>query len=110
MTHIRISRCLMHILLDMKTLERESFRAMDYVPYARVLGFRKNSTPLLSAIKENSSIPLITKLADAKEILSEDAYAMLQEDLRVNQIYQSVRALKNGGTMENEYRTPIVIV
>jgi len=110
MTHTRINRCLMHILLDMKNKTMEGFRAMDYVPYAKVLGFRKDSTPLLSAIKENSSIPLITKLADAKEILSEDAYAMLQEDLRVNQIYQSVRALKNGGTMENEYRTPIVIV
>jgi len=110
MTHTRISRCLMHILLDMKTQTTESFRAMDYVPYARVLGFRKDSTPLLSAIKEHSSIPLITKLADAKEILSEDAFGMLQEDLRINQIYQSVCALKNGGTIENEYRTPIVIV
>lgn len=110
MTHTRISRCLMHILLDMKTQTMESFRAMDYAPYARVLGFRKDSTPLLSAIKEHSSIPLITKLADAEEILSENAFEMLQQDLRINQIYQSVRASKNGSTMENEYRTPIVIV
>lgn len=110
MTHTRISRCLMHILLDMKTETMEKFRAMDYVPYARVLGFRKESTPMLSTIKENASVPLITKLADAEAILSKDAYWMLLEDLRINQIYQSVRALKNGGTMENEYRTPIVIV
>lgn len=110
MTHTRISRCLMHILLDITNETMESFRAMDYVPYARVLGFRKDSTPLLSAIKENASIPLITKLADAEGILSVDEYEMLLEDLRVNQIYQSVPALKNGGSMENEYRTQIVIV
>lgn len=110
MTHTRISRCLMHILLDMKTNALEEFKVPDYVPYARVLGFRKDSTSLLSAIKENASIPLITKLADAEGILSEDAYDMLQEDLRVNQIYQSVQALKNGTTIENEYRTQIVIV
>ncbi len=110
MTHTRISRCLMHILLDMKTENMEQYRAMDYIPYARVLGFRKESTPLLSAIKENSSIPLITKLADAEQILDEQAYGMLQEDIRINQIYQSVLALKNGGTMANEYRVPIVIV
>lgn len=110
MTHTRISRCLMHILLDMKTETMEKYLALDYIPYARVLGFRKESTPLLSAIKENSSIPLITKLADGESILDVNAYGILQEDIRINQIYQSVLALKNGGTMANEYRTPIVIV
>jgi len=110
MTHTRISRCLMHILLDMKTETIEKYSSFDYIPYARVLGFRKESTPLLSAIKENSSIPLITKLADAEKLLDDDAYGMLQEDIRINQIYQSVLALKNEVSMANEFRTPIVIV
>lgn len=110
MTYTRISRCLLHILLNMKTENMEVYRDMDYIPYARVLGFRKESTPLLSAIKANASIPLLTKLADAEGILNEQAYGMLQEDIRINQIYASVLAQKNGGTMTNEYRTPIVIV
>lgn len=109
-TYTRISRCLLHILLNMKTDTMEAYRAMDYIPYARVLGFCKNSTPLLSAIKKNSSIPLITKLADAEGLLNEQAYGMLQEDIRINQIYASVFAQKNGVTMMNEFRTPIVIV
>lgn len=109
-THTRISRCLMHILLDMKVDTMKTYCCSDYTPYARVLGFRKESTPLLSAIKENSTIPLITKLADAENILDANAYGMLQEDIRINQIYQSVLALKNETAMANEYRTPVVIV
>ncbi len=110
MTYTRISRCLLHILLNMKKTTMESYIAMDYAPYARVLGFRKDATPLLSAIKEHSSIPLITKLADAKGILSQDALAMLKQDIQRNSIYESTAALKVKRPMRNEYRTPIVIV
>lgn len=88
----------------------QSYRAMDYTPYARVLGFRKESTPLLTAIKANSSIPLITKLADAEKLLDADAFSMLREELRINQIYQCVSATKNACPMRNELSTPIVIV
>lgn len=109
-THTRISRCLLHILLNIKTETMEHYLAMDYTPYARILGFRRNSAPLLSAIKANSSIPLITKLADAEGILDKQAYVMLKEEIQINQIYQSMLAQKNNGMMANEFRTPIVIV
>lgn len=110
MTYTRISRCLLHILLDMTTEVMQNYREMDFIPYARVLGFRKDSTPLLSAIKANSSIPMVTKLADAENILDTKALGMLKEELRINQIYQSIAATQAGGTMRNEYSTPIVIV
>jgi len=110
MTYTRISRCLLHILLNMKKCSMENYISMDYVPYARVLGFRKDATPLLSAIKEHSSIPLITKLADAQDILSEAALSMLEQDIKMNSIYESTAALKAKRSIKNEYRTPIVIV
>lgn len=109
-TYTRISRCLLHILLNMKETTMQRYREMDYTPYARVLGFRKESVPLLTAIKENSSIPLITKLADAEKLLNGKAYAMLKEELRINQIYQCVVATRNACPIKNELRTPIVIV
>ena len=71
MTYNRISRCLLHILLDITKADMDMGRAMDYVPYARILGFRKGSEPLLSAIKEKSSIPLVSKLADAEDLLED---------------------------------------
>uniref|UniRef100_UPI0040569425 nucleotidyltransferase n=1 Tax=Acetatifactor sp. TaxID=1872090 RepID=UPI0040569425 len=110
MTYTRISRCLLHILLDMTTDTLQAYKEMDYIPYARVLGFRKESTPLLTATKANSSIPLITKLADAENILDKKSYAMLKDELRMNQIYQSAAATHSGTPMMNEFSTPIVIV
>ena len=109
-TYTRISRCLLHILLDIKAKDMEQYKAMDYVPYARVLGLRKDAAPLLSAIKEHSSIPLITKLADADHILSSDALEMLRKDIQISHIYNMVEAANAITPVRNEYRTPIVII
>lgn len=109
-TYTRISRCLLHILLNMKETTMQHYREMDYTPYARVLGFRKESIPLLTAIKENTSIPLITKLADADKLLNDKAYAMLKEELQINQVYQCVVATRNAYPMKNELSTPVVII
>ena len=54
-THSRIRRALCEILLDLK--EPEPIR------HVRVLGCRKNALPLLSAIAENGTIPLVTSLS-----------------------------------------------
>ena len=110
MTYTRISRCLFHILLNMTKEEFETCKSEDYISYARVLGFCKNATPLPTEIKKNSSIPLITSLADARQTLSADALRMLDQDILRNQIYLGHLALKNKKEMVNEYRTPIVIV
>ncbi len=109
-THTRLSRSLLHILLDIKTEDVERHKTMDYVPYARVLGLRKDATPLLSAIKEHSSIPLITKLADADNILDGAALEMLHRDIQVSHIYNAVEAGKCAASIRNEYRTPIVVI
>lgn len=110
MTYTRISRCLLHILLDMTKEEFETCKTLDYISYARVLGFRKDATSLLSEIKKNSSIPLVTSLADARQTLSTYALQMLDQDILRNQIYLGNLALKNKKEMVSEYRTPIVIV
>lgn len=109
-THTRVSRCLMHILLDMKADDWDAYKEHDYIPYARVLGFRKSAEPLLSAIKENASIPLITKLANADKILSAPALAMLKKDIARSNIYNSVAAAKSRQPMRNEYSTPIIVI
>lgn len=110
MTHTRISRCLLHILLNMTTETMHFYQNMDYTSYARVLGFRKDATPLMNTIKKNAGIPLVTKLADAGQYLPAEALAMLEDDISKNNIYESVLSLKSGQPMQNEYRTPIVII
>lgn len=119
-TYARISRILMHILLDIRTPEafRKPFGTRDLpVPYARLLGFRKASAPLLSAIKKSSSIPLVSKLADAPALLEkggsdrESPLSMLRQDVLASDIYESVFSRKyDRMTAVSEYRQSPVIV
>jgi predicted nucleotidyltransferase len=110
MTYSRISRSLIHILLNILKEDYENSLAMGAVPYARVLGFRSSAAPLLNAIKEHSSIPLVTKLADAEHLLSGAAIDFLKKDIYVSNIYASVATANSKQPMKNEYTTPLVII
>ena len=106
-TYARISRCLTHILLDIK---KDTFPRETRPGYARILGFRKDSEPLLSVIKSNSSIPMISKLADAPKILNQKDLAMLGKDIQASHIYNLVSACKYQNELKNEFTQKIIIV
>lgn len=93
LTYSRISRALFHILLDIK--EDDS---MQEISYARILGFKKDAADLLGILKEKSSIPIISKLADVPSI------ALLDKDIQCANLYAQV-----SGNFKNEYRQEIVI-
>lgn len=108
MTYTRISRCLLHILLNIRQDDVEFCRQLDYAPYARVLGMRRDAHELLRAIAEQSSIPLITKLADAEKSLDPKALHMLSQDILVSHIYRSVTPHSREKSVVSEYSIPIV--
>lgn len=108
MTHARISRCLAHILLDMKEETVQNYIKNGVTFYARMLGFRKKASPLMSALKENSSIPLISKLADASDNLDEIGQQMLNQDILCAHIYDALVADKFSSPMGNEYTRKII--
>lgn len=110
MTYTRISRCLLHIMLNIRKSDMEKAKDLGIIPYARVLGFKKSSSALLTKIKEQSTIPLITKLADAESLLDKAEYDMLRQDIRISQIYNGIEAHRADSTPVNEIATPIVIV
>lgn len=110
LTYTRISRCLMHILLNVSDADMDGYRQADYIKYARVLGFRRDAEELFTAIKQNARIPLLTKLADAERILDQQGMLILQKELCVNAVYESAAAVKFGRPMGNEYQRPLVIV
>ena len=64
---------------------------------------------ILSQIKKSSSIPLVTKLADAREFLEPDAYRLLELDMKAAHIYDSVVQKKAGRKMVHEMQKQIVI-
>lgn len=90
LTYSRISRALLHILLNLKKEDLENYCEKDYVFYGRILGFRQSSASLLTAIKANGSIPLISKLADAHNYLGADAIKQLHSDIQAAHIYNAL--------------------
>lgn len=88
-TYSRISRALCRILLSITAEQLENARQNGHVSYARILGFRRFAAPLLSAIKKNSAIPLISKPADASRILSPDAMRMFEKDVLASHIWEN---------------------
>lgn len=108
-TYTRVSRALIHLLLNMQASDTDSFKHAGYAPYARILGFKRESAPLLKRLKTASSIPLITKLADAPKLLSPTAQKMLHQEIAASHLYQTIRKEKGCG-FKNEYTQPIIIL
>lgn len=105
LTYTRISRTLLHILLNRKTPVSYSVpmpqRTLT-IPYARLLGFRKDASEVLSAIKKNSSIPLISNVADGVSILEEEGFSMLSQDIDACDIYEAVYSQKVNSASGND--------
>lgn len=109
-TYTRVSRALLHVMLGIKKSAIEAGRELDYAPYARVLGFRKDSAGLLTRIKREGNIPLITKTADAGQILTPAAYDMIQQDFTCSHIYSAVWNGRYQRPVTNEFSRQIVIL
>uniref|UniRef100_UPI004055AED9 tRNA(Met) cytidine acetate ligase n=1 Tax=Agathobacter sp. TaxID=2021311 RepID=UPI004055AED9 len=110
LTHTRISRTLLHILLDIKQSDYHYAADMGTIPYLRILGFRKSSAKLLSAIKKEATVPLIAKVANAASILPKNAYEIFEKDLFASDIYYQLLSRKTGRKPMNEFTHPIVIL
>lgn len=109
-TYTRVSRALLHLLLGIKKSDVEAGRKLGYAPYARVLGFRRDSAWLLTQIKHQSDIPLITKTADAASLLAPEAYRMLQQDFTSSHIYSAIWNGRYQRPVTNEFSRQIVIL
>lgn len=113
LTYTRISRVLFHILLNQKTPDAYKIplnKRNLYIPYTRLLGFRKEASLVLSAIKQNSSIPLIANIADASNYLTDQGLSMLKQDIYTCNIYEIISSQKSNKKSINEYKqSPIIL-
>lgn len=108
MTHI--SRALLHILLSIKKSDVKLLVKYEYCAYLRLLGFCKEASPLMNMIKTFSKCPMITKLADAKNILRKDQLSLLEKDITASNLYQQLSLIKKEAVeFPGEYRQPVII-
>ena len=109
LTYTRISRSLLHILLQIKTADMLDYQARGNCQYARLLGFRMDQSSVLTILKQTSRIPLITKLTQT-DSLSETGLSMLHTDIQAANLYESVLTDKFKIPFFNEYRQQIIRV
>ena len=107
-TYARINRALLHILLGLK--ENNFTSSVSLVPYARLLAMKKSASPLMKEIKEHSQIPVITKPAEARNILTEDALAMFLEDAAAADLYNRIISSKFGTPFVTDMRKTIELI
>lgn len=112
-THTRISRVLTHLLLNMTEENLSLFTKRStpaFLTHARILGFRKSACgTLLSTIKKNAGIPLITKPSDYHPV-DAAATALYDADLTAAHIYQNIAAKKSCRSFRHELtRSPLIL-
>ena len=110
-TYTRIQRILIHLLLNIGNDDYRMGKSLGYIPYLRILGFRRDATGLLSSLKKSAAVPVIAKLADAAALLSPDAHAVLQKDVFAADLYEQTLSLKKSKTTpRSEYTRGIVLL
>lgn len=109
LTYSRISRALIHILLNIKQSDLNNYAQNNHCEYGHILGFRKDSTQVLKEFKNHSSVPILTKLTQTDE-LSESAKQMLDQDIFASDLYESVITDKFKSTFINEYSQSLKMI
>ncbi|WP_027207391.1 nucleotidyltransferase family protein [Butyrivibrio fibrisolvens] len=105
LTYTRIQRSLLHILLGIKQDTLDSLKQEKYPVYLRLLGFRKESSPLLAVIRESSSTPVISRMSDAFKIEDKKQKELLDQDVLASDIYHLIIP-----DPKNEYQKPVTIL
>ena len=109
-TRARINRALLHCLLSISQDDLTLFQASGCCSYARILGFQKNAAPLLKSMKKNANIPILTKLADAKNKLDQTGSNILSVELASSFLYRQAVWCKFHKLLPDEYRAGVIII
>ena len=86
----------------------EEYKGAGDCFYARILGFRKDAKEVLSVMKHEAKVPILTKLARAEDALDEYGKRMLQQEIFASNLYESVITEKFSTEYNSEYRKQIV--
>lgn len=96
LTRTRINRSLLHILLRLKATPQP-------LSHIRILGFRKEASPLLTCLKKNSDLLPVTRLTALPEV-------SIAEDLFASSLYHAALACRTGIPQPEERTIPVVII
>ena len=102
-TRGRVMRALIHVLLDITDEDVRTYKDNGMIGYARILGMRRDSADVLTAVKENGKVPVIAKAADAMNVLKSPFDRMFMLDVQASNLYNYVFASKNHINRTHEF-------
>ena len=96
LTKTHVYRAFLHIVLD---VQKNSL--LDGARLTQVLGFRKESTDVISKIQTCAEIPVIMNPPAEKDRLPDAERKLFEDELRISSLYEMVRAQKVGRPVRN---------
>lgn len=120
-TYTRISRALLNISLGVTESEVSNLKENGYVPYIRILGFRRQASELLTELKEHAAAPIVSNAAASRDLLSRSVfydniyYSLMSSSCRRS--FQNQKAAFSAAEtnaskpqIKNEYERQIIII
>ena len=107
LTYTRISRALLHILLE---ITQEETRMFLHNPYTRILGFRQDSKEVLGKMKKAKEIPVLTKISNYQKELANIQKGLYEKAIFASDLYEAVTGRKQKRGLTNELQhSPIIL-
>ncbi|MCI9175074.1 MAG: nucleotidyltransferase family protein [Lachnospiraceae bacterium] len=100
-TYTRLSRVFLHAILN---IYGKDYKPLPKPSYLRVLGFCKDSSSLLSAVKAKGNLPFVTNPASFQKD------QLLSLDLAASDLYRIGLASKGDNSLKNDFKQPLVLL
>ncbi len=108
-SYTAISRALLHIILGINKSDIQTSITNNYGGYIRVLGFREESSILLTKIKEHSQMQIITKVSNYTELLSDKSKRQFKKSIDADNLYRLCGSIDYKSNESNEFTRKIII-
>ncbi len=105
LTYSRVSRALLHILLNIQGSNTRFKESANYISHLKVLGFREESSILFSQISERSDISLLTRIPPAYETLNSITKKIFDSELFASTLYNQKAKIRI-----HEYQKQIIVI
>lgn len=89
-TRATVQRSLLRILLHITEKDMLTLMNLDWSPYIRVLGCRKEALPLLSTLSKAASCPIITNVGKSYNTLNSSQKCLLDYELKATALYYNL--------------------
>jgi len=107
-TNTKLQRAILHIILNITKEDFLRYTINGYVQYIRILGFKTSAQPLLKAIKDNATIPLVVNVSHGMNNLTSLQKMMLEAEIYATELYNTIVFDKYRTHPRNDYTQQII--